>query len=893
MRLAALSCVVLLGRAAFAVPSLEPPKLRLDGSAQPSSYAVDLTIVPDRDTFRGSVDISIDIRTASDVIWLNSVGLEIQTAVFRPESGATLSEKSLPARTVQGGDQFVGFTFDRAISGQGVLHVAYQGKISRNSSAGIFQLKEGRDWYVYSQFEPTDARRAFPCFDEPSFKVPWQLTLHVPREDLALSNTPIQSEAPMPETNGANGMKTVRFKQTPALPSYLVAFAVGRFDVVDAGRVGPTPVRVIVPRGKSADAAYAATAIPRLLKLLEDYFGIPFPYEKLDSVVMPISDFAMENAGLITYAESSLLADPSTETIDHKHELAGLCAHEMAHQWFGDLVTTAWWNDTWLNEAFATWLERKIPGEWKPEWHLDVAAVNARLGAMRGDELASAREIRQPIQDNDDIANAFDDITYEKGAAVIEMFERWIGEAKFREGVQLYLRQHAWGNATAGDFEAAISSVAGKNVAPAFNSFLDQPGVPEVSVALKCGAQPLLAVSQKRSLPIGSHAEPQTWQIPLCVAFEADGSEHRQCSLLSHPQDEVALTGASTCPSWILANDGETGYYQVAYEGDLLKKVLADQGSHLSVAERVGVLGDVDSLAGEGAVSAQVALALVPEFSRDPDWHVVQAAANIAALLKGESVPANLREKGVRFIRREFGETALALGWIAKPGDSEDTRLLRQKLVPFAASTGEQKELIDQAERLARQWLETRGSSGKVSIAPEMLEPVLRVAAQFGSRDLFNSLRKAAIQERDHRVREVLLEALGSFRSPALAREALDLLLSKDFDPRESFYPLLFGPLSHVDTRDVPFEFVKQHLDGLLKRLPREVGEDYAAMLPSVGGSFCDAKHRDELDSFFTERVKDYSGGPRTLAQTLEGIDLCIAARKSLTPELAEFLSRY
>jgi alanyl aminopeptidase len=878
MKLAGVSLLVLVGSAACAAPTLDPPKLRLDGSAQPSRYAVDLTIVPDRDTFRGSVDISVDVRTPADLIWLNAIGLQIQDATFRLESGMVL-----PAKPVPGGDQFVGFAFDRPISGRGVLHAAYQGKISRNSSAGVFQLKEDREWYVYSQFEPTDARRAFPCFDEPNFKVPWQVTLHVPKDDLALSNTPVLSEAREP-----NGMKMVRFKPSPPLPSYLVAFAVGRFDVVDAGRVGPTPVRVIVPKGKRADAAYAAMAIPQLLKLLEDYFGTPFPYEKLDSVVMPISDFAMENAGMITYAESTLLADPATETIDHKRELAGTTAHEMAHQWFGDLVTTAWWNDTWLNEAFATWMERKIPGEWQPDWHLDVAAVNARLGAMRGDELASAREIRQPIQNNDDIANAFDDITYEKGAAVIEMFEHWIGEAKFREGVQLYLKQHAWGNATASDFEAAMSSIAGKDVAPAFNSFLDQPGVPEVSVALKCGTQPSLAVTQKRSLPLGSQAKPQTWQIPLCIAYEADGSVHHQCSLVSDPKDEIALAGAQTCPSWILPNDGESGYYQVAYDGDLLKKVLAERGSHLSVAERVGVLGDVDALAGDGEVSAQVALALVPEFSKDPDWHVVQAAANIAALLKGESVPADLRDKGTRFIRQEFGEKALALGWIAKPGDNEDTRLLRQKLVPFVASTGQEKELTEQVETLARQWLETRRG-----VAPEMLEPVLRIAAEFGNRDLFNSLRTAAIREHDHHTREVLLEALGSFRSPELARAALDLLLSKDFDPRESFYPLLFGPLSYADTRDVPFEFVKQHLDALLKRLPREVGEDYAALLPSVGGSFCDAKRRDELDSFFADRVKDYNGGPRTLAQALEGIDLCIAARKSLTPELTAFLNRY
>ena len=879
MKWSAVYLLFLSSAAVCAAPSLDPPKLRLDGSARPSSYAVDLTIVPDRDTFQGSVDIHLDVHGPSRVLWLNAINLQIRKATFRSDSGALL-----PAKAIPGNDQFIGFEFERPVSGRGILHADYQGKISRNSSAGVFQLKEDRRWYVYSQFEPTDARRAFPCFDEPGFKVPWQVTLHVPADDLAVSNTPEQSES-----KESDGMKMVRFKPSPPLPSYLVAFAVGPFDAVDAGRVGPTPVRVIVPQGKGAQAAYASTAIPQLLQLLENYFGIPFPYEKLDSVVMPVSDFAMENAGMITYAESTLLADPATETSDHKRELAGTVAHEMAHQWFGDLVTTAWWNDTWLNEAFATWMERKIPGEWKPEWHLDVSAVNARLGAMRDDELASAREIRQPILSNDDIANAFDDITYEKGAAVIEMFEHWIGEAKFRAGVQAYLKQHAWGNATANDFEAAISSVAGTDVAPAFNSFLDQPGVPVVSVALRCGSRPSLEVAQKRSLPIGSHAEAQTWQIPFCVAYEGpDGVVHRQCSLLSDPKQEIALQDAKTCPAWLLPDDGETGYYQVLYKDGLLEKTLADDGRKLTAAERVGVLGEVDALASEGEISAQVALGLVPQFSKDPDWHVVQQAASIAALLKGESVPPDLRAKSARFIRQQFGERAVALGWAAKPGESEDTRMLRQKLVPFVASAGEEKELAERAGTLAREWLKTRQG-----VDPDMLEPVLRVAAEFGNRELFDELRTAAIAERDHHVREVLLEALGSFRSPDLARAALDLLLSNDFDPREAFYPLMFGPLAAVETRDVPFEFVKNHLDELLKRLPRDVGEDYSAMLPSVGGTFCDVKHRDELDSFFADRVKEYNGGPRNLAQTLEGIDLCIASRKSLAPALTAFLDHY
>jgi alanyl aminopeptidase len=871
---------LLIGVPLFATPSFEPPKLRLDSSAvQPLRYAVDLTIIPDRDTFRGVVDIDLDVRNSTETIWLNAVGITIEKASIGIRGGIPLQVKTVP-----GGDQFVGLSVvNGSVSGKCILHIEYQGNVSRHSSAGIFELKEDRDWYVYSQFEPTDARRAFPCFDEPGFKVPWQMTLHVPKEDMAVSNTPIQSES-----GESNGMKVVRFKPTPPLPSYLVALAVGRFDAVDAGHVGPTAVRVIVPRGKGAQAADAANAIPQLLKLLVDYFGIPFPYAKLDSVVMPISDFAMENAGMITYGESMLLANPSSETVDHKRELAGLCAHEMAHQWFGDLVTTAWWNDTWLNEAFATWMERKIPGEWKPEWHLDVSIVNARLSAMRLDELASARSIRQPIESNDDIANAFDNITYEKGAAVIEMFEHWIGPQKFRAGVQTYLKLHAWGNATASDFEGAMSSVAGQDIAPLFNSFLDQPGVPVISVALKCGSRPKLELTQKRSEPIGSHAQPQVWHIPVCVAYQAGAGVRKACSVVDSPKAEIELAEATACPGWLLANDDESGYYQVAYEGDLLKNVLADGGSHLNVPERVGLLGDLNFLASAQEISVDTALEQVPVFSRDPAPQVVQAAADVAAVLKSRNVPPELRDKGAKFIRQQFGAQAKALGWIDRPGDNDDTRLLRQDLVPFVASAGEQKDLIDQAEQLAREWLKNRRG-----IDPEMAGPVLDVAAEFGDRDLFNLLRNAAIRERDHSTREQLVDALGSFRDPTLANDAMDLLVSNEFDPRESFYALLFGPLAYGETRDLPFEFLKRHIDELLKILPREVGEDYAAALPEVGKGFCDVQHRDEIGAFFADRVKDYTGGPRILKQTIENIDLCISAREALAPQLTAFLDKY
>ena len=371
--LAAISC--------YAATAPEPPKLRLSTDVVPTHYFVDLTVVPDQDLFQGKVDIDIRLQKSQSLIWLNATKLNIKSASF--QVAGTRTEGTV----VPGDDNFAGISFAQELSGTGTLHLVFEGRVSRNSSAGLFQLKDGDQWYVYSQFEPTDARRAFPSFDEPSFKVPWQMTLHVRQGDMALSNTPMISEAPE-----GGGMKVVRFAETKPLPSYLIALAVGPFDAVSAGKVGKTPLRIITPKGRGAEAKFAAESIPQLLKLLEKYFGTPYPYEKLDSVVMPISNFAMENVGLITYGQSLLLSKPENDSIGRQRICAVVTAHEMAHQWFGDLVTTSWWNDIWLNEAFATWMENKIVGEWRPDWKMDVAEVDARLGAMGLDSLVSSRQ---------------------------------------------------------------------------------------------------------------------------------------------------------------------------------------------------------------------------------------------------------------------------------------------------------------------------------------------------------------------------------------------------------------------------------------------------------------------------------------------------------------------
>jgi alanyl aminopeptidase len=855
----------------------DTPRLRLGDAARPLVYSVELTLNPNHETFSGVADIDLELRQPQDTLWLNALELEV--------SEATLNGK--PAKSVPGDSQTVGLSTGQTLgAGRLRAHITYTGKVNRKSSAGVFALQEDNRWYVYTQFEPTDARRAFPCFDEPSWKTPWQIALRVPRDAMAVANTPQSTE-----TDGGNGMKLVRFATSRPLPSYLVAFAVGPFEAVDLGKSGRknTPMRVIVPHGKKDEAKFAAEIVPQLLTRLESFFGSPFPYAKLDSIVMPISNFAMENAGLITYGESELLSKPANDTIRRQRECAIVAAHEMAHQWFGDLVTTAWWNDIWLNEAFATWMEGKIVGEWKPEWHMETTAVSERLGAMSTDSLMAARQVRQPIASYNDIANAFDGITYEKGAAVIRMFENWIGPEKFRAGVQLYLKENADRSATASEFLSAVGKAAGKDVAPAFSSFLDQAGVPVVKMDLRCEGKPELAISQKRYLPAGDKGSTvQKWQIPFCFRYEADGRVSRQCELFTDPRATVSLTDAKSCPAWVMGNSAADGYYRTAYEPGTLRRLVASGTGQLTVPEKIGLLGDIQALVTSGDIPAAEALAMVPKFAGEPEREVVAQTRSIAALAVSGAVPDDLLEKGRKFIRDVYGERAIRLGWKAGAEESDDTRLLRQDLVPFVAAEGHSQPLIEGARELANAWLKDHNA-----VQPDMTASVLQVAAQFGDRAFFDSLVAALDKEKNPRVRQRIFAALGSFENPDLARAGMQLFLTGDFDAREAFYPLLFGPLRNRATRTLPFEFLKQNLTAIEAKIPHEVGADFAAALPALGGGGCDASSKAQVQQFFQDRIKNYNGGPRRLAQTLDAIDLCINVRATAGPSIADFLRRY
>jgi len=881
-----LTAFTLAGLAALTLSAADaPPKTRLSEvqSVSPKSYRADLTLDPAKTNFSGAITIALDIQKPLQTLWLNQEKITIQSATL------TSGGKTNKATVIPGGSDFVGLHFETPLpAGAANATIAYTGVIEQKNSSGIFRQQESGNWYLYTQFEATDARAAFPCFDEPVYKTPWQLTLRVPEQSTAISNTPVSSE-----THSA-GSKTLVFKETKPLPSYLVAFGVGPFEFVSAGVAGKNrvPVRIVVPKGKTGEAKYAAEVTATILNRLEDYFGIPYPYEKADQVAIPnTAGFgAMENVGMVTYEQTIILADPKVDRIARQRSYATTAAHELAHQWFGDLVTTAWWDDIWLNEAFATWMERKLIAEWKPEWHTSVADVNEMMGAESEDSLVSVRKIRQEITSKDDINNAFDGITYQKGASVIGMFENWMGPEEFRKGVQSYLKQYAFHATTAAEFLDSLSTSGKRNITKAFSTFLNQPGVPVVSVALECNAgKAALKLEQSRFLPTGSKGnEKQTWEIPLCVRYGTGTTGQSQCMLMGQPAETVQLTAANGCPAWVEANDKANGYYRVQYKGNLLAALTAgDVQQRLSARERVELMGNAQALAKAGKLSAADSLALVETFHNDPERYVLQTAMNLAMGPRADLVPDNLMPNYRRFLLKNFQARARELGWTAKADDSDDTRLLRVALVRPIATFGGDDLLATQAKALADKWLTDHSG-----IDPNMLGSVLSAAAYYGDKAVFERIIAEFTRTKDRQVRRALLAGLTWFRDPAAIDAAMKALL----DGRIPFIEgegVLFSGQMEKFTRKMSLNFLKANWDQVVSKMPTGGGFDFGSVLPYAGESFCDAASRDELKTFLEPRVGKFVGARRTLTQVLESIDLCIANKATQEPSIAAFLTKY
>jgi len=851
-----------------------PPALRLPGSARPERAQVELTLTPTAETFAGRIELQIAIKEPLQLLWLNADSLTL-VKIQAVSGNATQA-----GRVVAQDSNFVGLGFEQPLNGSVKLTIDYTGKLSRTDNDGAFKQEEGGEWYVLTHLEPTGARRIFPCFDEPAFKIPWQLTLHVPRAESAFANT-------LPESDTTEGaVRSIRFAETKPLPSYLVAFAVGPFEIVSGGKTkGGVPVRIVVTKGKKSWAAYSASSSAPLLEAEASYFGRPYEYGKLDLIEVPLSGGAMENPGLNTFAQRINLRKPMEgEGRDpaFEHVAASVEAHEFAHQWFGDLVTTAWWDDIWLNEAFATWDASKTLDKVHPAWGAKVSAQVSAKSAMETDALIAARRIRQPISSLGDVRNAFDGITYQKGAAVIGMFEAFVGADKFQKGVQRYLKEHANGNATASEFLAAISAEAGKDVTPAFSTFLDQAGVPLVTATLSCnGGQGKISLSQERYLPLGSagEAKGQLWQIPVCAKFGKGAKTGRACTLLTTATGEIALR---SCPDWVLPNDAGTGYYRSGF-GEGMLSALTKNLARLSPAEKVGLASDALALARAGKVDYAQVLALVPQLAADKSRFVVAAAMQLVGFLReDEFVGADARPKLAAFIRDSFGKRALTLGLAPKKGEDDEARLLRAPLLVLVGNQGEDPAVRAQALQAAQAWLQDRKA-----VQTDLVPAVLQLAALSNEPGLFDQLALAAKESKDRIERQRLLAALGDFDEPALVQKALAITLDPAFDGRESIAPF-YRELSRPKSRQLAADFLDKNFDALVARLPRNSGASFS----SIAAASCDESRKSSLEALLHDRVSKSEGGPRIYAQAMERLQICSAFRKEQSGSVAQFLAQ-
>jgi alanyl aminopeptidase len=638
---------------------------------------------------------------------------------------------------------------------------------------------------------------------------------------------------------------------------------------------------VVVTKGKSPWTRYSTQSSPKIMDLLESYFHLPYRYPKLDLIEVPLARFAMENPGLITFGQRINLAKPGEDTPAFRRGAAATEAHEFAHLWFGDLVTTAWWDDIWLNEAFATWMTDNTLERFEPSWNAADDRARSTNFAMNEDRLLSARRIRQPIESRGDIENAFDSITYEKGAAVIHMFEQWIGPDTFAHGVTRYLKEHSDRNATAADFLAAVSAEAGRDVAPAFSTFLDQGGVPLVSAKLSCvEGKGRLELSQSRYLPLGAKQPPteQVWQIPVCVRSD----KGRACTLLAEKAGSLDLDG---CPSWIAANAGAAGYYRSVLDDAALAQAIRNVGK-LTVPERMLHFYDLVAGARAGAVDESHVMEALHALASDKDRHVVQALLPTVSELREKGlVSEELLPSYQAFVRAAFGARAHALGLADRKRDPEDTRILRPALLRIAGDEGGDKQLRGEGQKLALSWLYDRKAT-----SPELATAALHLAAIDGDVPLYNKLHELAAKETDRADRERILTAMGHFRDPELVQQGFRIFLSDEFDPRESEV-LMWGPAESRKTREAALQFVESNFDAIVMRMPRFVG-DYGSILPHIAGGFCDEQHAAEAERFFRPLMRSHPGGDRILAQVLEDVRQCAAFREKQAPAVAAFLGR-
>lgn len=881
-----LRILVTLACLSAAATAAGPPPGRLDGSVRPVSYRLELEILPDQPTFSGVAEIAVELAAPARELWIHGNRLEVQGAEYVSAAGA-----SLPARYEQVDPTGVARLSleSPAPAGRGLLRFRYRAPFGK-SLEGLYRTQVGEESYAFTQFEPIDARRMFPGFDEPGFKTPFEIAVTTRAANIVIGNTPVRAERAL-----ANGMKRVEFEPTLPLPTYLIALAVGPLDVVDgepvpanAVRAKPLPLRGVATRDKGPKLAYALANTAPIVAWLEDYFGVAFPYPKLDLIATPESGGGMENAGAIVYGDPRLLLAPDA-SLEERRGFGGIHAHELAHQWFGDLVTPRWWDDIWLNESFANWMGFKAGHAWNPALGLDVVPALQTPAAMELDSRIAARRIRNPVTRNLDIFSAFDGITYLKGGAVLGMFESWLGEAAFREGIRTHLRRFPHAVADVEDFMASLAAGSRRpDVVPAFRSFIDQPGVPLVEVRSECrDGKATLSLTQSRYLPTGSRGDPRrTWQLPLCVRYGREATSARECLLMRDEKALMPLPGTG-CPAYVLPNAAGAGYYRFALD-DEGWRALTSNLSRLSETEALAFADSLSAAWQANRLGIAGFIAAIEALARSEHAQVSLAPDGDLVRLRDYLAPEAAKSQVRAFMRATWRPRLDALGEPRGGSDraAVEKALFRTNLVRFLALEARDEALRADLAAAARRYVGfgKRAQPDRTAVEPALVETALQVGVQDGGLPFVEALLARMLASDDIQFRSQAATALGATDDPKVGERVRSLLLDPRLRAREPT-SIAFALAARPSQRRATFDWFRANHEAFIGR-----SSHFAyRWLPRFGAGFCTLKERDEVAALFTPLVGRLEGAERTLAETLEGIELCAALAEAKREEVGRY----
>jgi len=845
---------------------------RLPETARPDNYKLKFTPDLENAKFEGDEIISIRVLKPTSTITLNAVDIDFHDVTIA-NGGAQQKAKV----TAEKEKEMVVLSVEKPLmEGPATIHITYTG-ILNSEMRGLYLGKDdqGRK-YASTQFESTDARRAFPSFDEPDYKATFDITAVADKGLAAISNQKVISDEP-----GPGDKHTVKFATTAKMSSYLAALVVGNFEYVE-GEADGIPIRVYATTGKKDMGKFALDSAEHILSYYDKYFGIKYPYGKLDLVAIPdFSAGAMENTGCITFREVILLIDEKQGSIDLKKNIASVIAHEMAHQWFGDLVTMKWWDDVWLNEGFATWMSSKPVQAWKPDWNFNLDDVSNTGGTLNVDALEHTRPIHQAAETPAQIQELFDGIAYGKAAAVLRMLEAYLGEDTFRAGVNAYLKKHQYANATAADFWDAQASTSKKPVDKIMPTWVQQAGEPIINVKAQCSGDStsVTIVQQRFYFDRAKFDSPgdQLWQIPFCMKGSATSGAPK-CEVMTKKEATFTLPG---CSNWVLANAGAAGYYRVGYQPEAVRALANDAMTKLTPAERIALQNDIWASVRLGREPVGDYLAFANGLQSERNRAVLEDVLGRLNYIGEYLVNDNDRDSYRAWLRQYLAPMIKEVGWEPRSGETDEQRLLRNRIMGALGYDARDPDTLAQARKIADQAL-----IDPSSVDHDLAGGALPLAALNGDAGFYDKVMSALKNPKSPEEYYSYFFTLPQFTDPKLLQRTLDFAISPDVRSQDALQ-LVTSVLANPDGQKLAWEFVRQHWP----ELEKAGGPFASAQIVGATSTFCDAALRDQVTEFFNEHK--VAAAERTYKQSIERINNCVALKQQQEPQLAAWLGQH